>query len=502
MMSFPTTHNRVRTSVTCPTRIVACWCFVVWACVLASAVPYASRTAIAQPTVQNVAGETKGKVSAPDAATAKQALDRVRQTFAQDIAAATTNEQKQSLAQKLTVLAGRTSDDNVGRFAILTLARGLATDAGDATTAIIAVDSLTDDFDLDGLPLKKEIYLRVVRVLKTPQEFRTLWRHMDAAVDQALSVDDYAAAKQFAAFALNAASRGQESSLNALSQQRVQEVGQTQRAFAAFQQALGRLELEPDDADANLKVGSFRCFVKGDWGTGLPLLAKGADEKLAALAARELAATAQAEAIAIGDGWWEAAQSRTRREKEQAQRHAAAWYTRALTNAEGLTKATVEQRLGEIDRLNGWTTLFRSDDANLWNTAVRKDNGHFAVPVAQAPDDTRYLRLSRSRDEYVLLTITKQQLSQSTLRVRYGWDGSKAYAKRLGIFDVQVEGGINGTAIGVYNNRGYRGWGFGYYGAPANPIWEWRTVQLPPTVMEIAVKSGVLTREEFDRLLE
>lgn len=457
---------------------------------------------MAQSTVQEVAGKTKEKVPAPDAATAKQALDRVRQTFAQDIVAATTKEQKQALAQKLTVLAGRTRDDDLGRFALLTVARGLATDAGDVTTAIIAVDNLTDDFSIDGLPLKKEIYLRVVRVLKTPQEFRTLWRHMDAAVDQAFAVDDYAAAKQFAAFALNAASRGQESSLNTLSQQRVQEVGLTQRAFAAFQQASGRLELDPDDADAKLKVGSFRCFVKGDWGAGLPLLAKGSDENLAALAARELAATTQAEAIVIGDGWWEAAQSRTRREKEQAQRHAASWYTRALTNAEGLAKATVEQRLGEIDRLNGWTTLFRSDDATIWNSAVRKENGHFAVPVSQAPDDTRYLRLSRSRDEYVLLTITKEQLGLSTLRGRYGWDGSKAYPKRLGIFDTQAEDGINGTAIAVHNNRAYRGWGFGYYGAPANPIWEWRVAKLPPTVMEIAVKSGALTREEFDHLLE
>lgn len=457
---------------------------------------------MAQSTAQGVAGKPVAKTSVPDAAVAKQAVDRVRQTFAQDIAAATTKELKQALAQKLTVVAARTRDDDIGRFALLTVARGVATDAGDVTTAIIAVDNLTDAFDLSGLPLKKEIYLRVVRVLKSPQDFRLLWRHMDAAVDQAFAVDDYTAAKQFAAFALNAASRVQEPSLNALARQRVQEVGQTQQAFTAFEQASGQLQLDPDEVSANLRAGSFLCFVKGDWSSGLPLLAKGSDEKLAALAARELAATVQAEAIAIGDGWWEAAQSRTRREKEQAQRHAAAWYMRALADAERLAKATVEQRLGEIDRLNGWTTLFRSDDATLWNTAVRKDNGYFAVPASQAPDDTRYLRLSRSREEYVLLTVTKDQLTQSTLRNRYGWDGSKAYPKRLGIFDTQVEGGINGIAIGVYNVRGYRGWGFGYYGAPANPIWEWRTVQLPPTVMEIAVKSGALTREEFDHLLE
>ncbi|MBI3877243.1 MAG: hypothetical protein HY300_15015, partial [Verrucomicrobia bacterium] len=44
------------------------------------------------------------------------------------------------------------------------------------------------------------------------------------------------------------------------------------------------LAITPDDPGANLAVGQFLCFVKGDWESGLPLLAKSDDNVLKTLA--------------------------------------------------------------------------------------------------------------------------------------------------------------------------------------------------------------------------
>lgn len=55
-----------------------------------------------------------------------------------------------------------------------------------------------------------------------------------------------------------------------------------------------QLEKNPDDAEAALQVGRHLCFVKGDWSTGLPLLAKGKDKALADLAQFELGGAAEA----------------------------------------------------------------------------------------------------------------------------------------------------------------------------------------------------------------
>ena len=62
------------------------------------------------------------------------------------------------------------------------------------------------------------------------------------------------------------------------------------------------------DAARNLAVGRFRCFVRGDWDGGLPLLAKGSDDALRAAAERDLARPTEPAAEApAGSGWWDAA---------------------------------------------------------------------------------------------------------------------------------------------------------------------------------------------------
>ena len=71
----------------------------------------------------------------------------------------------------------------------------------------------------------------------------------------------------------------------------MQQVHEAQSAYGDAKKSLAILFEKPDDPDANLKFGKYRCFIKSDWKSGLPMLAHGNDPALKSLAAEEIAGT-------------------------------------------------------------------------------------------------------------------------------------------------------------------------------------------------------------------
>jgi hypothetical protein len=117
-------------------------------------------------------------------------------------------------------------------------------------------------------------------------------------------------------------------------------------AYNEAKKFLETLAENPKDPEANAKVGRYRCFIKGDWKSGLPMLAKGSDAALQALATKELAGAKGAdEQVSVGDGWWTLGESLTGVAKAQTQMHARTWYSQALPALKGLSKARVEKRV-------------------------------------------------------------------------------------------------------------------------------------------------------------
>ena len=55
-----------------------------------------------------------------------------------------------------------------------------------------------------------------------------------------------------------------------------------------MKKALAALDRNPTHPAANQMVGKYRCFNKGNWITGLPMLALGSDPELKALAIVDL----------------------------------------------------------------------------------------------------------------------------------------------------------------------------------------------------------------------
>jgi hypothetical protein len=109
-------------------------------------------------------------------------------------------------------------------------------------------------------------------------------------------------------------------------------VREQRRQVFEYTAARDRLATTPDDAEAAEIVGRHLCFVKQDWPAGLPMLARGRDEGLRNLAAREVAQRDTAEPasrLKLAHEWWKMADTTAAVAPPQSQAmksHAAAIY--------------------------------------------------------------------------------------------------------------------------------------------------------------------------------
>jgi hypothetical protein len=83
----------------------------------------------------------------------------------------------------------------------------------------------------------------------------------------------------------------------------LQDVKDPQRIKApeAVKKAEATLKESPDNQDANLVLGKYLAFAKGEWEQAIPCLAKGSDPFYQALAEKERGG---AKPLEIGDAWW------------------------------------------------------------------------------------------------------------------------------------------------------------------------------------------------------
>ena len=63
------------------------------------------------------------------------------------------------------------------------------------------------------------------------------------------------------------------------------------KAYEVMQKAKLVLDKTPHDPGANLTVGRYYCFMKGDWAKGLAMLAVSNDENLKPVALKDIAAS-------------------------------------------------------------------------------------------------------------------------------------------------------------------------------------------------------------------
>jgi len=244
---------------------------------------------------------------------------------------------------------GRASTDETNRYVLLKVARDVAAQAGDAELAFRAIDAMASRYGVDTYEMKGTALSQAGKSAKSRKHATAIAERALALIDRAVDKDDFVAAKYLGKLALDAARKGRDGQLVKRIVARNKEVEGIAEAYAGIKDALLRLKDNPVDPDANLAVGRYYCFVKGNWDRGLSMLALGSDERLKKLAIEELGdGSTSVEQVALADGWWDMAENVEGAAKLHLQGRAAYWYKLALPGLTGLLKEKVQKCLQDF----------------------------------------------------------------------------------------------------------------------------------------------------------
>jgi tRNA A-37 threonylcarbamoyl transferase component Bud32/tetratricopeptide (TPR) repeat protein len=284
----------------------------------------------------------------PDPSAQRDAEKLIHDAFKADYARKTPTDQV-ALAKKLQLEAAKPQKDLSVLYGLLTECRDVAAQAGDAATALAAVDEIDRHFAVDLVAMKTETLAAALKGAKSPDSVRTVAEAYVPLIEQLVDRDDFEGALLVCPKAETAAKGSQSPNLLARIQQRTKEVTALRDEFRNLKGSLKALETNPADPAANLAVGLYRCFAKGDWAHGAPMLAKGSDVAIAALGVKETAGAVDTTGqVALADGWREAGEKKLGTLKTRLLSRALHWYEKALPDVPGLMRVKIE---GHVETL-------------------------------------------------------------------------------------------------------------------------------------------------------
>lgn len=225
------------------------------------------------------------------------------------------------------------------RFVIRRRAAELAGDAGQPSLVRQAVESIAAEFSIDGLMVEAKMFDR-----------QPATDGADELIRRAVAEDRFDVATSVINRMFQKASTKERKEIR----RRQVEVERLQERWRGATVAQKTLVANADDPVANITVGRWLWFQKGDVQQGLAHFAKGDDISLQRLCQQELTEQpTQSDAqLKLADAWWELARTRKGEEKDFFMLHAAEWYEEVNpTLPGGLTKVRVEKRLDEAAAL-------------------------------------------------------------------------------------------------------------------------------------------------------
>jgi WD40 repeat protein len=150
--------------------------------------------------------------------------------------------------------------------------------------------------------------------------------------------------------------------------------------------AADRLKTNPADGEANLVVGEDFCFRQRRWDLGLPLIARGNDPVLKALAERDLASPSQqGDEIALGNDWWDLGRKQIGAKKSHFLARGYLYLKRALPQAQDLQRLAIEKRLAEapfVGEAPGEAARFTRNSGGIWAVQFTPD-GRYALSAGE-----------------------------------------------------------------------------------------------------------------------
>jgi hypothetical protein len=291
----------------------------------------------------------RAKLPEPEQASLVRAEKSIKELFKTDYAK-NQPESMRAFAVRLIGQAIETRDDPAARFVLLREAGTLAAQAGEFGIALVALDRIGKEFATDSATLKVTAFKTAAASTSATKQ-RNLAEAALGIFNEVVAQTNPKAAQDLLSVAESAAAKVASEPLNAKIQSRRAELAEILRAFEAYRAALPTVEVQPDDPNANLIVGKYLAFIRGDWPTGLTHLSKCGDQSLKALATRDLGTPGDPTAqVQLGDDWWDVAEALSPALKRQGALRSAHWYRAASTNLTGLSLTKARERITATDK--------------------------------------------------------------------------------------------------------------------------------------------------------
>ncbi len=293
-------------------------------------------------------GEGDRRSAVPAEESRKRWRERIRtELLKADFAAAEQPDQKAALAKQLIQRAGEPQEDTAAAYAFFDAAIELAVEVDDFELALLAIDSMAKQYDVDG-PTMKLAQLQTIAT-KAPDTIdrNALADWILEAADEAVTRDQFDVAKQLIELARTTLGTLDDASAHRNVEATMTRLNAIRQAYDDLADARHALAERPRDPQASLAIGKYECFTKGNWPAGLPLLAQGTDEQLAQIATSELKKlTDTASIVTLADDWWQAAEGEPAGAQEQIRWHAATWYKQVESKlSDGKVRAQVRTRI-------------------------------------------------------------------------------------------------------------------------------------------------------------
>jgi hypothetical protein len=317
------------------------------------------------------------KKAVPDDAALKEAEKTVRDLFKDEFAKKTPAD-KRALAKRLLVQGRESKNTPATQYALLVLANDLGIQTLDLDTCVMAMTELSTHFAIDVVAQRNSSLAALSKGTKSSEDLKALAKAYLALSDEAIKIDRYDDATKAAEAAGAQAKRAKELTLVSAAEGKSKEVAARKLRFEKVEKAKETLAAAPEDPAANLEVGTYFCFVKGDWGAGLPFLGKSPDPILKNLALLDAGNPPSAgDQVLVGDGWWDRAQAAPAEERILLDDRAGSWYQQALAKLEGKEKDRVQQRLFQLSG----ERLGRGNWVELSDPAFFGEKGKFGDPI-------------------------------------------------------------------------------------------------------------------------
>ncbi len=292
----------------------------------------------------------EGRLPVPDAETLARAEKDLHERF-KDLYAG----KSPLLRNKLDQVIVHGKEPPALRYVALKELQDLAAQSGDIRTAMQLAGRLSEQFQVDRLEAGREAVQAAAGVDLPPQQVQAVLDQTLWLAAQARAEDRYDLALRLAKVARTTADKVGKPALVATAGRLESETAAASAESPAVQKALATLAKTPDDPGANRVVGLFRCLHQDAWEEGLPLLAKGSDEALKALAVKDLADPAEGkDCKEVADGWWALAEREKGAAQQAFSRRAYHWYERAapkLTGGQTVARERLEILAREVPEL-------------------------------------------------------------------------------------------------------------------------------------------------------